>query len=143
MDKISEALMKEGSDHSVIVNITQLTTLYSDSRFCEPENLALRGMQDDDEINVTKGPLPQIKTKRTKVNSIPPAAHRHRSWHLALGDFLVLVFRQAVLVRGTASPTHADFGGLSSGAALVVVRLDVVPLPTSSSSQTVAGCGLG
>ncbi len=27
VDKISEALMKEGSDHSAIVNITQLTTL--------------------------------------------------------------------------------------------------------------------
>jgi hypothetical protein len=33
-----------------------------------------------------------------------------------------------VLVRRTASPAHADFGGLSSLAALVVVRLDVVPL---------------
>ncbi len=37
-----------------------------------------------------------------------------------------------VLVRRTASPEHADFGGLSSGAALVIVRLDVVPLPPSS-----------
>ena len=33
-----------------------------------------------------------------------------------------------VLVRRTASPAYADFGGLSSLAALVVVRLDVVPL---------------
>ena len=37
-----------------------------------------------------------------------------------------------VLVRRTASPAHADFGGLSSLAALVVVRLDVVPLPPRS-----------
>jgi hypothetical protein len=37
-----------------------------------------------------------------------------------------------VLVRRTASPAHADFGGLSSLAALVVVRLDVVPPPRSS-----------
>ena len=44
VDKISEALMKEGSDHTAIVNITQLTTLYSGARPCEPENLALRGM---------------------------------------------------------------------------------------------------
>ena len=35
--------------------------------------------------------------------------------------------------------TSADFGGLSSGAAPVVVRLDVVPLPPHSSAQTVAG----
>ena len=37
-----------------------------------------------------------------------------------------------VLVRRTASPAHADFGGLSSLAALVVVRLVVVPLPPRS-----------
>ncbi len=37
-----------------------------------------------------------------------------------------------VLVRRTASPAHADFGGLSSLAALFVVRLDVVPLPPRS-----------
>ena len=37
-----------------------------------------------------------------------------------------------VLMRRTASPAHADFGGLSSLAALVVVRLDVVPLPPRS-----------
>jgi len=49
----------------------------------------------------------------------------------------------SVLVRRTASPAHADFGGLSSGAAPVVVRLDVVPLPPRSSAPTVAGCRLG
>jgi hypothetical protein len=48
-----------------------------------------------------------------------------------------------VLVRRTASPAHTDFGGLNSGAAPVVVRLDVVPLPPRSSAQTVAGCRLG
>ena len=48
-----------------------------------------------------------------------------------------------VLVRRITSPAHADFGGLSSGAALVVVRLDVVPLPPRSSVPTVAGCRLG
>jgi hypothetical protein len=37
-----------------------------------------------------------------------------------------------VLVRRTESPAHADFVGLSSLAALVVVRLDVVPLPPRS-----------
>jgi len=37
-----------------------------------------------------------------------------------------------VLVRRTASPDHADFGGLSSLDALVVVRLVVVPLPPRS-----------
>ncbi len=81
VDKISEALMKEGSDHSAIVNITQLTTLYSGARPCEP-----------DEFRVTKGPLLQIKTKMTKVYSMlkyrVPAAHRHRSWHLGWGDYL-------------------------------------------------------
>jgi hypothetical protein len=42
----------------------------------------------------------------------------------------------------TASPEHADFGGLSSGAAPVVVRLDVVPLClTPIFAQT--GCQLG
>ena len=49
-----------------------------------------------------------------------------------------------VLVRRTASPAHADFGGLSSEAAPVVIRLDVVPLPPrSSDAPTVAGCRLG
>jgi len=48
-----------------------------------------------------------------------------------------------VLVRGAASPARAGFGGLRSGAALVVVRLDVVPLPPRSSAPTVAGCRLG
>ena len=64
-----------------------------------------------------------------------------------------------VLVRGTASPAHADFGGLSSLAALVVVRLVVVRAelvsrrrrrptrrrasPAPLSVQTVAGCRLG
>jgi hypothetical protein len=37
-----------------------------------------------------------------------------------------------VMVRRTASPAHADFGELSSLASLVVVRLDVVPLPPRS-----------
>ena len=96
VDKISEAFMKEGSDHSAIVNITLLTTLYSGARPCEPEYLSLWGMQDDDEFRVTKGPLPQIKTKKTKVYSIPPAVNRHRSWHLGWGDFLTLVHRQPV-----------------------------------------------
>ena len=32
----------------------------------------------------------------------------------------------------TASPAHADFGGLSSLTALVVIRLDVVPFPPRS-----------
>jgi hypothetical protein len=40
--------------------------------------------------------------------------------------------RVLVVVQRTASPAHADFGGLSSLAALVVVRLDVVPLPPRS-----------
>jgi hypothetical protein len=48
-----------------------------------------------------------------------------------------------VLVRRTASPAHADFGGLSSGAAPVVVRLDVVSFPPRSSAPTVAGCRVG
>jgi hypothetical protein len=48
-----------------------------------------------------------------------------------------------VLVLRTVSPEHTDFGGLSSGAAPVVVRLDVVPLPRRSSAPTVAGCQLG
>jgi len=48
-----------------------------------------------------------------------------------------------VLVRRTASQAHADFGGLSTGAPPVVVRLDFLPLPPSSSAQTVAGCWLG
>ena len=37
-----------------------------------------------------------------------------------------------VMVRRTVSPTHTDFDGLSSLAALVVVRLEVVPLPPRS-----------
>ena len=38
---------------------------------------------------------------------------------------------------------HADFCRLSSGAAPVVVRLDVVCFPTRSSAPTVAVCLLG
>ena len=37
-----------------------------------------------------------------------------------------------VLVRRTASPAHADFCGLSSLATLIVIQLDVVPLPPRS-----------
>jgi hypothetical protein len=37
-----------------------------------------------------------------------------------------------VLVLRTASPVHADFGGLSSLASLVIVLLDGVPLPPLS-----------
>jgi hypothetical protein len=48
-----------------------------------------------------------------------------------------------MLVRRTASPAHADFGGLRSGAVPVVVRLDVVSFPPRSSAPTVAGCRLG
>ena len=43
----------------------------------------------------------------------------------------------------TSSPEHAGFGRLSSGTALVVVSLDVVPLQPSSSVKTVSGCLLG
>ena len=43
---------------------------------------------------------------------------------------LVLVRR--TLCHTLSPPAHADFGGLSSLATLVVVRLDVVPLPPSS-----------
>ena len=39
-----------------------------------------------------------------------------------------------VLVRRTASPAHADFGGLSSGAVPVVVRHNVVSFLPSSSA---------
>jgi hypothetical protein len=47
-----------------------------------------------------------------------------------------------VLVRGGVA-CRAVGGGLRSGAALVDVRLDVVPLLPRSSSQTVVGCLLG
>ena len=47
-----------------------------------------------------------------------------------------------VLVRGGGSCCVVG-GGLREGVALVCVRLDVVPLPTRASSQTVAGCRLG
>jgi hypothetical protein len=48
-----------------------------------------------------------------------------------------------VLVRRTALPAHADFGGLSSGAFPIVVRLDVMSFPPRSFMPTVAGCLLG
>jgi hypothetical protein len=47
-----------------------------------------------------------------------------------------------VLVR-SAGACRVVGGGLRSGAALVDVRLDVVPLQPSSSSPTLAGCQLG
>jgi hypothetical protein len=54
---------------------------------------------------------------------------------LLLGGWLVLV-------QGDCA-CHAVGDGLRSGATLVDVRLDVVPLPPRSSSQTVAGCWMG
>ena len=83
VDKISEALMKEGSDHSATVNCSVLIYYYCGARPCETENFSLRGMRDDDEFNVTTGPLPQIKTNKTKQFSIPAVATRHRSWHFS------------------------------------------------------------
>ena len=50
--------------------------------------------------------------------------------------------RGLVLVRGGGT-CRAVGGGMRSRAALVDVCLDVVPLPPSSSSPTVAGCWLG
>jgi hypothetical protein len=44
-----------------------------------------------------------------------------------------------VLVRRSASPAHSNFGWLSSGAAPLVVRLDVVSFPPRSSAPTKAG----
>jgi hypothetical protein len=46
-----------------------------------------------------------------------------------------------VLVRG-GDACRAVGGGLQSGAALIDVRLDVGPLPSRSSSLTLAGCRL-
>ena len=56
---------------------------------------------------------------------------------LFIGAQFSNLYTAVVLVRRTASPEHADFGGLSLGAAPVVVRLDVVPLPPRSSTPTV------
>jgi hypothetical protein len=50
--------------------------------------------------------------------------------------------RGLVLVRGVCA-CRTVCGCLCSGAALIDVRLDVVPLLPRSSSQTVAGCQLG
>jgi hypothetical protein len=61
-------------------------------------------------------------------------------WHLAHCPMGTV---PRVLVWRIASPAHADFGRLSSGAAPVVVRLDVVALPPLSSAPTVSGCQFG
>ena len=57
-------------------------------------------------------------------------------------DCVLLLGGWLVLVRGGGA-CRAVGGGLRSGAALVDVRLDVVPFPPRSSSPTVAGCRLG
>jgi hypothetical protein len=57
------------------------------------------------------------------------------SLHLVAGGWLVLV--QCCITCITVG------GGLQSGAAFINVRLDVGPLPPSSSSPTVTGCQLG
>jgi hypothetical protein len=57
-------------------------------------------------------------------------------------DCVLSLGRGLLLVWGGGA-CRAVGGGLRSGAALVDVRLDVVPLPPRSSSPTVAGCGLG
>jgi hypothetical protein len=54
----------------------------------------------------------------------------------------VLSIGWVVLVRDGCA-CCAVGGGLRSGAALVDVRLEVVPLQPRSSSRTVAGCRLG
>jgi hypothetical protein len=66
--------------------------------------------------------------------------HHHPLWH---PGHCPMGMVPRVLVRRTKSPLHADFGRLSSGAAPVVVRLDVVSFLPSSSSLIVAGCLLG
>jgi hypothetical protein len=68
-----------------------------------------------------------------------------------LGPLLPPCQLQLTLVRGCCKLTlvrggcvcSTFCGCLRSGAALVDVRLDVVPLPSRSSSLTVAGCLLG
>jgi hypothetical protein len=57
-------------------------------------------------------------------------------------DYVLSMGGGLVLVRGFVA-YRAVGGGLRSGAALVNVCLDVVPLPFRSSSPTVAGCQLG
>ncbi len=57
-------------------------------------------------------------------------------------DFVLLLGGWLVLVRDDGE-CRAVGGGLQSGASLIDVRLDVGPLPPSSSSPTVAGCRLG
>ncbi len=57
-------------------------------------------------------------------------------------DCFLLLGGWVVLVRGGVA-CLAVGGGLHSGAALVNVRLDVVPLQPRSSSPTVADCLLG
>ena len=57
-----------------------------------------------------------------------------------LADFVVLL--EANRLAGYYF-CHAVSGGLRSGVALVVVRLEVVPLPPRCSVPTVAGCRLG
>ena len=96
VDKMVAALSKEGSMHSAVVKFALLTTLLTGGRPCEPQYLSLQGMSDDDEFNVTQGESSQIKTTKTKIWSIAPASQSHRSWHLALGDYLSLVERESV-----------------------------------------------
>ena len=55
-------------------------------------------------------------------------------------DCILLCGGWVVLVRGGGTCREVG-GGLRSGAALVDVRLDVVPLPPRSSSPTVAVVG--
>lgn len=95
VDKISQALMEEGSEHSSVVKVTDLTTCTSALNLAK-QHLGERGIQDDDEFNILKGLLPQIKKKKTKMWLIPPLADCHRSWHLAYGNFLALVQRHLV-----------------------------------------------
>jgi hypothetical protein len=72
-----------------------------------------------------------------------PSASQSLSGYLLYGTQRTVPWGRCPGCWRTASPAHADFGGLSSGAAPVVVQLDVVPLPPRSSAPTVAGCRLG
>ena len=96
VDEICAAFSKEGSADAAIARLDVLTTLYGGARPGETQYIALTGMSQDDHFNVTLGEDNMIKTGKTKIFSICASFKRDRSWHLALGDYLVLVKRQDI-----------------------------------------------
>lgn len=123
VEDMCEQLAKEGSEESCVTKFAVITTMYVGARPCETQYVGLQGMCENTEFNVTKGDSPQPKQKKTKCFSIPPAAGRHASWHMSLGDYLSMTRRSAF------EPEQDEFGDDMPDAFWLIPELQQVDDP--------------